>query len=594
MLAVALGVAVVAAIDLAGDAAHGIFRSSIESLTGKADYEVSAVGGLDESLLRRPGPAALPIRFAPRVEGYAIVEPDGRECPGLWPGPDRRFDPRRSLGERPGRRLKLEELQPTSRSGSARLSARSRARRLRLQINDETRDYAVRGILQADGFQGVSRENVVVIDIAAAQRALGKQGRFDRPVQIPRSADGIRGELGSASARCAAAGRRRCAAGHAHRGEPQDARRVPLEPADAELHLAGGGRVSHLQHDFGFRGAAAAGDRRPARAGRDAEQACWRPFWRGGGFRTAGMLLGLRLGRVMAEGAVELMAATVHTLYVSSAPGADRDHAGAAADRGGGRHRRGAASRLAPAREAARVAPSEAMARGRREYDARLRAGRDLAMGGVAGGLAAGLAPCSANRRNAGLRLPGCAAADWAPRCFSGPRRTRIARAGSRGGAARCSASKASWLRAAWPLRWPRTSMLVGALSTAIAMMVSVGIMVGSFRETVQVWMDHQLRADLFVRPAGDPAPTAFPRWTRALADRLAALPPVEDIDRFRAYPISYDGAPATLGAGDPSRQPQRHGRVSCEGPARTAILRAAAPGRQRHRERTICAPSTI
>ena len=33
-------------------------------------------------------------------------------------------------------------------------------------------------------------------------------------------------------------------------------------------------------------------------------------------------------------------------------------------------------------------------------------------------------------------------------------------------------------------------------------MMASVGIMVGSFRETVIVWLDTQLRADLYVRPA--------------------------------------------------------------------------------------------
>ena len=46
--------------------------------------------------------------------------------------------------------------------------------------------------------------------------------------------------------------------------------------------------------------------------------------------------------------------------------------------------------------------------------------------------------------------------------------------------------------------------MVVAALATAIAMMASVGIMVASFRETVALWLDVQLRADLYVRP-GDP-----------------------------------------------------------------------------------------
>ena len=43
--------AVVVAIDLAGEASAGSFRSSMETLTGEADLEVAAVGGLDERLL---------------------------------------------------------------------------------------------------------------------------------------------------------------------------------------------------------------------------------------------------------------------------------------------------------------------------------------------------------------------------------------------------------------------------------------------------------------------------------------------------------------------------------------------------------------
>ncbi len=96
-----------------------------------------------------------------------------------------------------------------------------------------------------------------------------------------------------------------------------------------------------------------------------------------------------------------------------------------------------------------------------------------------------------------------------------------------------------------------RTSVLVGALSTAIAMTTSVGIMVGSFRQTVQVWMDDQLRADLFLRPAGDPASDRYPTLDPSLADKIAALPGVAGVDRFRGYDISYQGLPATLGSAD-------------------------------------------
>src|SRR6202789_4690448 len=49
VLAVALGVAVVLAIDLAGHAAAGSFRSSIETLMGDSDLEVTATGGFPDA-----------------------------------------------------------------------------------------------------------------------------------------------------------------------------------------------------------------------------------------------------------------------------------------------------------------------------------------------------------------------------------------------------------------------------------------------------------------------------------------------------------------------------------------------------------------
>src|SRR2546426_174795 len=64
ILAVALGVGVVIAIDLAGDAATGSFRSSLENLVGKTDLEIVANGSVDERWMATL--AALPVnaRFA--------------------------------------------------------------------------------------------------------------------------------------------------------------------------------------------------------------------------------------------------------------------------------------------------------------------------------------------------------------------------------------------------------------------------------------------------------------------------------------------------------------------------------------------------
>src|SRR5260370_30279483 len=74
ILAVALGVGVGIAIDLAGDAATGSFRSSLENLVGKTDLEIVATGGVDERWMAAL--TALPVnaRFAPVIETQGILE----------------------------------------------------------------------------------------------------------------------------------------------------------------------------------------------------------------------------------------------------------------------------------------------------------------------------------------------------------------------------------------------------------------------------------------------------------------------------------------------------------------------------------------
>ena len=96
-----------------------------------------------------------------------------------------------------------------------------------------------------------------------------------------------------------------------------------------------------------------------------------------------------------------------------------------------------------------------------------------------------------------------------------------------------------------------RTSIVVTALATAISMMVSVGIMVGSFRETVEVWLDSQLRADIYLRAAGPPTAGIYPPIDGAVAGIIEATPGVADVDVFHAFTFSYEGLRATFGGGN-------------------------------------------
>jgi putative ABC transport system permease protein len=207
-------------------------------------------------------------------------------------------------------------------------------------------------------------------------------------------------------------------------------------------------------------------------------------------------------------------------------------------------------SAYSPAREASLVPPIEAMARGRREYEARVHKSRNLwfAVGLiVAGAAAACLRPLggkpifgyfSALLLVAGSALAIPAVAHALLRYFSRRLRKIVGVE-----ALLASQSLSGSLR--------RTSVLVGALSTAIAMMVSVGIMVGSFRETVVLWMNNRLPADLYLQPAGEVGPDRHPTLSLDLVEKISQVSGVAEVDRLRAYEISYDGMPATLASVD-------------------------------------------
>jgi putative ABC transport system permease protein len=70
-----------------------------------------------------------------------------------------------------------------------------------------------------------------------------------------------------------------------------------------------------------------------------------------------------------------------------------------------------------------------------------------------------------------------------------------------------------------------RTSVAVAALMTAVSVVVGVSIMIGSFRGTVEEWLNQTLQADIYISP---PALTA---------NRAFGFLPPEAIAQFRAWP---------------------------------------------------------
>jgi len=242
ILSVALGVAVVIAVDLASDAATGSFQSSITSLVGKVDYEVSANGGVDERLMAPL--TALPVnaQFAAVIEQPVAIGLKGSVT--LF-----------------GVESLVDSAVAVVSSDAAERFGWKAGSTIELRGRDRTARFQVQKIV---GGQSVGW---VAVDIAAAQQLLDSYGRIDRiEVMVAQGEDAAGVANGS---RCGAIDIRCHYAGCAQRREPAHAAGISLESADIELHFAAGGRVPHLQHDCGERGAAARGDRDFAGAGRE-------------------------------------------------------------------------------------------------------------------------------------------------------------------------------------------------------------------------------------------------------------------------------------------------------------------------------------
>ncbi len=568
VLAVALGVGVVIAIDLAGQAAAGSFHSSLESLTGKGDLLITGTAGIDETLLGRLTGLPYDLNAAPRIEDFASIDGKGEALPFI--GLDLIGHPERgeleSGGPAPSNPL-FSEANPVWVGSGLALKAGAR---ISLLINDVNRSYTVAGVLRSKNSQfGESR--VIVADIGLAQRVTNKVGKLDSiDVQIPPGTSVSRwrellrkqlppGVLVEPQGSRTEENRKMLAA---FRWNLRVLSYIALVVGAFLIYNTVSISVVRRRSDIGVARALGA-TRRMILLAFLAEASF---------FAVTGSLLGLVIGRLMAVGAVRLIGNTVQALYVSSQPAAVQLTflpiiLGVGLGTGVS-----LLAALSPAFEASRVAPVEAMAHGREEFVAAVRSRHRfwlaLAMF-VAAAVLSQLPPVNRQPLFAYaavmLLLAGTAAIipgliGLFVRLFQHALEKLLGVEG---------------LLAARSLRASlgRTSVLTAALATAVAMTASVAIMVGSFRETVAVWMDNQLKADFYLRPAGSAAADQHPTMDPSIADAIEQLPGIASVDRFRAYPIFYQGLPATLAGGESSRTGNSASTRFLRGEGRQAIL---------------------
>lgn len=125
-----------------------------------------------------------------------------------------------------------------------------------------------------------------------------------------------------------------------------------------------------------------------------------------------------------------------------------------------------------------------------------------------------------------------------------------------------------------------RVSISVAALVVSFAMMVAIAIMIGSFRETVTYWVEQTLQADLFISsarqsPVGERATIAVD-----VEDEITAHPDVLAVDGFRSIDILYGESLIVVGSGrfDVMRD---YGRLLFKAPADGQHALSEAIGQQ-------------
>jgi putative ABC transport system permease protein len=549
VISLSLGVAVIVAIRLAGEAATGSFHASMESLGGKTDFEIRANGGVEEKWMGALEALPLDLHFSPFMEAGATVA-------GIGAVPVYGVD---APGREPDRCIVSREL-------AARLG----------QVPIDT---VIAG--RSYRFRAASTESApgefLAIDIADFQQMTGRFGKLDRidvavgpDENVARAEAAIRAALPSSYL-------------VERPGARSDESRKMVRAFGWNLRmlsyislLVGAFLIYNTIAISVVRRREEIGVMRALGAGRGAVLAIF--LTEALLLGLVGAILGLALGRALAAASVGMISDTVNALYTTSRPAPVEltwSHVwsaliiGAVVSIG---------AAWGPAREAAGVAPTEAMSRGAHEHRARLRWRRALVW---AAGFAVAAAALSLAGPIGGYPIGAYAAAicSVAAAAFATP-------ALILGVQKLMRPLLGKWVESSLAARsleasLARTSVVVAALATAVAMMAAVGLMVGSFRETVLVWLDVQLRADLYVRALSPLRADAYaPIHPPALA-AIAGTPGVAAVDIFHALPLTYEGERATLGAGN-MEIVRRFGRLRfLRGEDRDAILRSLA-GRDR------------
>jgi putative ABC transport system permease protein len=573
----ALGVGLYVAIRLCNESVTAAFRDTVTGLSGAATLEV--IGGEEgfdeialESVVRTPGViAAAPVV----VRHVALDDHTPLTILGVDPFSESPF---RSHGVGTAFDLQHVEtwfLEPTSVWLTARFaSSRGLESDQPFTVIERDRSVAltVAGTTTDDRLARAWGGAVALMDIASAQWTFDRVGRLDRIDVLTEAdaADAVRQRLMAALPSDLTVQRPERRLAHAE--QVVRSFQVNLTALSGISLLVGLFLIYNTMTHALLRRRAEIGLLRALGVGRSrlaaalATEALL--------FGLVGGAIGVPLGWLLARTAVATVSSTVEALYGGAPSRPVALTILLSAEGLGLGCIVAAAAALVPIVEALRTVPREVLHAGWVERRRELRAGRLAMIGTAWAGM--GWAVSQAGPVN-GIPLFGYGAAlclvlggafviPLAGRVLGRLVRALAAHAGS------AEVRLASGTLAATP---GRTAVAAGALMTALAMMVSVVVMVGSFRETVERWIGATITADLYVSPASRPAvgPSAH-FYDPGIIARIAAVSGVTAVDPYRQVPIEYRGRSILLSARDLTVVRERSGMQFTRGKADDLLIR--------------------
>lgn len=564
VLGVALGIAVVLAVRMANQSSVRSFETALQMVAGKTSLEIVGPGsGMREERLLELDWLGRFGQISPVIEGEARASfPSGErewlKILGVDILRDETFRDYRLVRfadrqEPPAPRKFLELL---SDPGAIVLTQKLARRHnldpgsgLVLDIGDRREALTVRGLLLDRGPARALNGTFALMDIAAAQWLLGRLGRIDRvdlrlkpEISIDRAEAAIGARLpeGLTVQRPSRRGRQVEKMLEAFHFNLTALSHIALLVGLFLIYNTVSLSVITRRREVGIL-RAVGGSRRQV-AGLFLAEA--------GLLAALGCALGVLLGGWLARGALRLTGSTLDRLYIRSAAepvSLGPEHLVLAFAVG---IPLALLAALVPALEASRVAPTEAVS-GADRIESRFRLSwRQRWLPPILSTLAVGFACLDSVDGVPLFGYAACLAIVFAVAFlvpvvlhFSG-------RAGSRL-TGRWTGVEALLANANLSGSIPRTSISVAALAVSLSMVTAITIMIGSFRETVQYWVEQTLRADLFVAPATRSNVYSESTLSPEVVRLISTNPRVAAVDPFNSFNIDYRGRRALLGSGD-------------------------------------------